>query len=351
MQGCCFIEDVDDEIEIATTKITDLLGDDAVASDKTKKGRVLDWIGWQFDLDTMTVSIADHNFYKTLYGFLVIRRGQRIKVSTLHTLASWASRYTAVCVYMSPFSGYLYSAFSGYDNPEVEIDLPDTAYLVILLWRVFFFLMKLDLRAFARPIEDFRPQGSPQFLLEVDGSPLGVGFFIHHRKDGKWKCFYAVSLCDVYDLNNDSRYQNSMEFLASVMGLACLAFLGHRNKRVEILGDNITSLVWLEALKFRPGASTAAAFAYITLIKHCGFKVVSTEYREGVKNRADPLSRRETPSHYGFTAKNSMTNSTAPPIIRELSNLLNPSVNIMEESLLLNLMGKCNSISYNLSFD
>ena len=46
-----------------------------------------------------------------------------------------------------------------------------------------------------------------------------------------------------------------------------------------------------------------------------------------------------------------MTNSTAPPIIKELSNLLNPSINIMEESRLLTLMGKCNSISVNLSFD
>ena len=87
------------------------------------------------------------------------------------------------------------------------------------------------------------------------------------------------------------------------------------------------------------------------LQQHCGFKGVSTVYREGVKKRADPLSRRETPSHYGFTTKNSMTNLTAPPIIKELSNLLNPSVNTMEESLLLNLMGKCNSISLNLSFD
>jgi len=130
-----------------------------------------------------------------------------------------------------------------------------------------------------------------------------------------------------------------------------LAFLGHRRKRVEILGDNTTSLVWLEALKFRPGASTAAAFAYITLIKHCGFKVVSTEYRKGELNRADPLSRRVTPSKFGFPTENSMTNSTAPPIIKELSNLLNPSVNIMEESRLLTLMGKCNSISINLSFD
>ena len=163
--------------------------------------------------------------------------------------------------------------------------------------------------------------------------------------------FSAVSLCDVSYLNNDSRcYQNSMEFLASVMGLACLAFLGHRNKRVEILGDNITSLVWLEALKFRPGASTAAAFAYITLIKHCGgYKVVSTEYKKGTLNRADPLSRRDTSSMAGLPRSKYMTSKHLPPIIRDLSSWLNPSENIMEENALLERMSNLNSASLYLS--
>ena len=358
IQGCCLKEHVDDDIATASEVIVKLLGNDSVAHDKTEKGRVIDWIGWQFDLDTMTVSIADHNYYKTLYGFLVIRRGQRVKVSTLHTLASWASRYSSVCIYMTPFSGYLYSAFSGYENPEVEIVLPETAYLVILLWRVFLFLMKLDLKAFARPIEDFRPWGEPQYLLEVDGSPIGVGFFIHKRvyRDVispetiyEWECIFTASLCDVYDLNNDSRYQNSMEFIASIMGMACLAYLGIHNKRIEILGDNITSLVWLEALKFRPGASTAAAFAYITLIKHCGYKVVSTEHKEGTLNRADPLSRRDTSAMNGRSLSRCMTKKQLPPVLRDLSSWLNPSENIMEETALLERMSNLNSASRHLS--
>ena len=153
LQGCCLKEDVMSDIDAATLIITNLLGDDAVAEDKTETGRVIDWIGWQFDLDTMTVSIADHNYYKTLYGFLSIQRGQRVQVHTLHTLASWASRYTFVCPYMTPFSGYLYSAFCGFTNQEAYLILPDSAYLVIVLWRCFFFLMKLEPRDFSRPLE------------------------------------------------------------------------------------------------------------------------------------------------------------------------------------------------------
>ena len=344
LQGCCLKEHVLTDIDTATLVITNLLGDDAVAEDKTETGRVIDWIGWQFDLDTMTVSIADHNYYKTLYGFLSIRRGQRVQVHTLHTLASWASRYTFVCPYMTPFSGYLYSAFSGYSNQEAYIKLPDSAYLVVVLWRCFFFLMKLDLREFSRPLEEFRPQGPAEFLLEVDGCPMGIGIFIHERIDGEWSPIFAVSWCDEYDLQNDSRYQNSMEFISAVMGLATLGWLGHFNKRVEVLGDNTTSLSWLEAMKFRPGASTSAALAYILLHKQCGYSVVSTEFVPGENNLADPLSRGTLPSHFGFDESHSFTQLSAPPIMKELSALLNPSIECMEESFLLNHWAMINSI-------
>jgi hypothetical protein len=149
---------------------------------------------------------------------------------------------------------------------------------VIVLWRCFFFLMKLDLREFSRPLEEFRPQGAAEFLLEVDGCQMGIGILIHECIDGEWSPIFAVSWCDEYDLQNDSRYQNSMEFISAVMGLATLGWLGHFNKRVEVLGDNTTSLSWLEAMKFRPGASTSAALAYILLHKQCGYSVVSTEF-------------------------------------------------------------------------
>jgi len=345
LQGCCFKDEVQTDIDTATLVITNLLGDDAVAEDKTETGRVIDWVGWQFNLDTMSVSIADHNYYKTLYGFLSIDKGQRVKVRTLHTLASWASRYTFVCPYMAPFSGYLYSAFSGYQNVEVEITLPDSAYLVIVLWRCFFFLMKLDPREFSRPLEDFRPRPPAEFLLEVDGCPMGIGIIIHRRIAGEWVSIFAVSWCDEYDLQNDSRFQNSMEFIASVMGLACLGWLGYLDRNVEILGDNKASLSWLEAMKFRPGASTSAALAFILLHKKCGYKVVSTEFRAGVLNkRADSLSRGDSPLSLGFGTQYSFTRSTSPPVLRELSALLNPAIDRMDETALLESWEQYNSI-------
>ena len=45
LQGCCFKQDLPVDIDSATLIITNLLGDDAVADDKTESGRVIDWIG------------------------------------------------------------------------------------------------------------------------------------------------------------------------------------------------------------------------------------------------------------------------------------------------------------------
>ena len=340
IQGCCLDEAIPRVIKGATRIITDLLGDDAVAEDKTEHGRVIEWIGWKFDLNTMTVSIADHNYYKTLYEYFGVVKNGKYPIRYLHSLASWAARYALVCPFMSPFSGYLFSAFSGYNNLEVIIQLPNTAYLVVYLWRIFFFMMKLDPQNFSRPLESFRPFPQAQFLLEIDGCPEGIGVLIYLRVGPKGheedELIYGFSWCGEYSLNNDSKYQNSMEFIAAVMGIACLGYLRFNDVHIEVLGDNTSSLSWLSALKFKPGPSTSAAIAYMLLNKIGKMNVVNTVFRPGVKNvLADALSRGTHPSRLGLTEENSFTRDTAPPILKELSRLLDPSVNIMDESKLL----------------
>lgn len=345
-QGCCLREEVAQDIATVSRCIDDLLGNDAIAEDKTEWGRVIEWLGWRFDLDTMSVSVADHNYYKTLHGFLSVTKGQRIQVRSLHTLSSWASRYTLVCPFMAPFSGYLYTAFSGYTNLEAVIVLPDSAYLVVLLWRIFFFLMKLEPRNFSRSLESFRPRPRAQYLLEVDGCPEGIGCLVLRRgRDGRWATWYAFSWCFEYALGNESRYQNSMEFISAVMGLACLTWLGIRDAEVEVLGDNMASLCWMSSMKFKPGSSTSAAIAYMLLQQVVGLRVVNTVFRAGVLNfRADALSRNTSPSVFGFRPHNYFVRSSAPPILKEFSSLLDPSLDYMNEGSLLDCWGHYNRL-------
>ena len=355
IQGCCLFSELQSELAIVRRCISDLLGSDAVAEDKTETGRVIEWIGWSFDLDTGSVSLAEKNYYKTLHGFLSVRRGQRIKVKTLHRLSSWASRYVLICPEMAPFSGYLYSAFSGYLSDETILELPDTAYLVVVLWRVFLMLLKLDPKEFTLPLESFRPPPEPKYLLEVDGCPGGIGFLIYTRgEEGEWEAIFAVSWCGEYSLNNDSCYQNSMEFIACVMGVACLCWLGFSHESVAILGDNVASLSWMKAMSFRPGASTSAALCYVLLHRAHSLRVVHTDFRAGTRNvLADPLSRGLEPSALGmgFTSANSFTRATTPPILRELSALLDPSMDLMEESELLDRWARYTDVIQRLPYD
>jgi hypothetical protein len=48
------------------------MGPKAIAEKKTLAGRKLDWIGWEIDLDTQTVRMAEHCFLKTAYLYFSI---------------------------------------------------------------------------------------------------------------------------------------------------------------------------------------------------------------------------------------------------------------------------------------
>ena len=154
-------------------------------------------------------------------------------------------------------------------------------------------LLKLDPREFTLPFESLRPALEPTYLLEVDGCPEGIGFLVYNRgAGGEWAVIFAVSWFGEYPLNNDSSYQNSMEFIACVMGIACLGWLGVHHENVAILGDNVASLAWAKAMTFRPGASTAAALGFVLLQRTLSMRVVHTEFWAGVLNiLANPLSR------------------------------------------------------------
>ena len=341
IQGCCFRRDLAHDLSTMRMIITTLLGNDSVADKKTCSGRSIDWIGWSFDLDHYTVGIADKNYYKTLHGFLAVRPGEKIQVRMLHTLASWASRYSLICPVLTPFSSYLFDAFSGYKDLESRVPLPTEAYLVVVLWRLFLLLMKADPVRHTRSLHSFAPASAALYMVESDGCPEGLGFFLHRRtcSASPWKRFYAVSLFKCYDLKNDPKYQNAMEFLGILMGLLTLRWMGIVDVVVDLLGDNTASLAWSSSLKFRSGSSTSAALLFVLLSHHGGITVGNSIFRAGVLNEADGLSRGVDPSigqySLGPPGATSYTLSTMPLELLELLYLVDPSRPIMSEDVLV----------------
>jgi len=97
MGGCAEAELIHD-LAAAREKCVQLLGNGAVADDKTEHGRIIDFIGWDFDLETRMVSVARRNFMKTLYGMICMRGSEtNPTVREVQRVASWASRYSVVC--------------------------------------------------------------------------------------------------------------------------------------------------------------------------------------------------------------------------------------------------------------
>jgi hypothetical protein len=92
-----------------------------------------------------------------------------------------------------------------------------------------------------------------------------------------------------------------MEFIAVVMGLGCLGYLGVRNQKVKIIGDNMSSLAWSVRSSFKDGPSRSAAMCLVALSIHLGIDIVDGEHIAGIKNIVcDGLSRDRYPQDFGF---------------------------------------------------
>jgi hypothetical protein len=107
--GVCLKKNLTFDMTTAKEITERLLGKFSISDKKTKVGPILDWIGWKVNLENQTVSISDHNLYKTLYGFFQLEEFQKITVREIQRLASWASRYSLICRYMKPFTHFYIS--------------------------------------------------------------------------------------------------------------------------------------------------------------------------------------------------------------------------------------------------
>ena len=90
-----------------------LMGPDSMEQTKAGSGRRLTFIGYDIGLDKRLITISRRNILRALHGFLIVDKDVPIKVKTMQKLASWASRYGKICVYMKPFISVLYAEYTG----------------------------------------------------------------------------------------------------------------------------------------------------------------------------------------------------------------------------------------------
>lgn len=250
LMGGCAETELAHDLAAAREKCVQLLGNGSVADDKTEHGRIIDFIGWEFDLETRVVSVARRNFMKTLYGMICMRGSEtNPTVREVQRVASWASRYSVVCRSLKPFSVDLYDAVRGYREQRARIRLGKVQLRALDMWISTLAMLEFGKADFARPIHTI-PWRRPQFLIEYDASLYGLGIILSELDvegaecgvESKPRFMRAIKMPIPYDLGSDPSFQNSTEFLAVVMGMACLVSLGCKGAGVRVKGDNRSSL-------------------------------------------------------------------------------------------------------------
>ena len=340
---------LEEDMKIAKDVAERLLGKFAISEKKTYHGPILDWIGWEVNLLTQTVTIANHNLFKTLYGFFKLERGQRVTVKEVQRLASWASRYTLICRYMRPFTYYLYNAIKGRRQLQALIPVDGTLWMVIQLWQVFLVMAKLRPETFAKSIISFGMPKAAELWISYDASLTGVGFIIRKVEPSKavnphHHVISAVSYDTPYELNGDSGFQNTMEFLAILLAMYRVKRLGFVDTRVHIIGDNTSSLHWCDKERFRGGRSNSPALAYIILGMEVQNEIVASSFFKGEENiHCDKMSRGFRPRALGYPEE-VCWNAHRDKEFVELVRLVDPRVENMEEGMLTSLWGQLKAL-------
>ena len=288
------------DMEVMDRVCKDLLGPMAIAADKWESGRRLTWIGWIVDLDQKRVTISRRNFLKTLYGFFSVDM-ERVQVKDVERLASWASRYTTILRVMEPFSQALYAEETGMRNRHVYKAFKGIGGRVaVWMWRAMLCLQHLNEETFGRTFDSFRERAA-DFLLEYDASLGGLGLCLTDLRTGKLLGVGAMRF--PFDLGEESRWQNTAEFMAVVMGLVSLVRLGYSSITIKLKGDNISSLRWGSKEHFSSRLCFKAALVYIMMAVAFDMRVVEAEHVPGKDNGfCDALSRGSSPESLGVAA-------------------------------------------------
>jgi len=156
---------------------------------------------------------------------------------------------------------------------------------------------------YARDITSFS-NIPPKYTIEYDASLTGVGVIIYQIDEKgleqEWKVFQHGF---DFNLEGMSKYQNTAEFIALVMGVAGLVSLGINNTSVLCRGDNKSSLSWGLSENFKSQLGRRAALVLTTLSIHSNIHITEVVHIAGKINvRCDQLSREKViPADLGFS--------------------------------------------------
>lgn len=337
--GFCLRAHLAQEQAMVHQTCTALLGDDAVADDKTEASTDhgedrLDVIGYTICLRTQVVTISRRNFLKTFYGYFEVDVEAKVPVRTLERLASWGSRYAIICRWMRPFNRLVYSSYQGLAR-HVSVDLTAGAKLAIRLWRAALCSLTLDERRFARPMASFR--GTPaRYMLVFDACLYGTGCLVYTRDETAGERLMGGSAASLaaLEFGEKSDYQNACEFTGVIMGLVTMRRLGITDMVVGLRGDSVTALSWAENERYRGTIVTNASVLFTLMLLTWGVEIASVEAIPGKDNaEADYLSRNPLTTTMGAIGHpdTPYVDLNGDPVVAGIIRLCDPRTDITSE--------------------
>ena len=264
-----------------------------VEATKTVFGRRIDVIGYVIDLDLGRVSITERNFLKSLHGFCTVDLESPVPIKVLQKLASWGSRYSAVCGLLAPFVKTLYSSYAGRTCPFLLVSLDEPTVMVIRVFRALFALAVVQEDRWTRSLGSFRVQVQAQVVVQFDASLTGLGIIWSSMgAGGEYPVGAAAVDCSGWNLQGKPEFQNCMEYLALFIGLLGVQKVVPGSRTALVKGDSVSALAWgIKANCKSKVAFNTAVGVMLTLQCH-QMVVVQAEHVPGTKNvLTDALSR------------------------------------------------------------
>ena len=298
-------EDLPGDKVIVKAHMDGLLGPGSFSEKKyecmTESLRRIDWLGYTVCLRHLTLTISRRNFRKTILGFLTVDLSQRVSVRDMERLASWASRYSLICVALRPFSYRLYASFKWMTNRDASVELSADVKAIIWLWRASLCALSLDESNYARKIYSFQPK-EPKVLARFDSSLKGVGFLLGWltSRGPEWFGGGAFSLLP-FGFGKESRYQNCAEFIGVNCVSLALIKMGLSDVGVLLEGDSMSALAWALSEHYSGSLVFNASLVHTAISSVHKPSYVSKNHIKGVDNsQCDDLSRGKSLEDIGL---------------------------------------------------
>ena len=284
LAGVCFDDDMASDQDKAKTLIEGLLGDGAIATDKTEPDDDghLDFIGYNVDIRNKRVGISRRNTLKALWATLEVEDGSAVTTKQMQRVASHGSRYKRVCQLMAPFTHILYRCIASHPYNHVVFSLTDEELTAVAMLKVLLMLTTVEQMQFTRSFESFTlKERQAEWTIEYDASLTGIAIIWYKRdKEGNEVAVgcYATSLEAMQLTDNGSGRMNTAEFIAGTIGIRGLAQRGVGHVAVRVRGDNVAAMTWAEKSSFKSDFATRAAVVHVAQRIHSSIEVVDKEH-------------------------------------------------------------------------